>query len=42
VPLVVSARLLSWTNQAVQSAVGLITIAVGGVTIYSIITPATV
>jgi hypothetical protein len=42
VPLVVSARLLTWTNQAVQSAVGLITIAVGGVTIYSIITPATV
>jgi ABC-type nickel/cobalt efflux system permease component RcnA len=42
VPLVVSARLLSWTNQAVQSAVGLITIAVGGITIHSIIVHANV
>ena len=37
VPLVVSARLLGWANQAFQSAVGLVTIVIGGTTIYAIV-----
>ena len=35
VPLAVSARWLTWANHGLQSAVGLVTIAIGGMTIYA-------
>ncbi|MBI3699714.1 MAG: sulfite exporter TauE/SafE family protein [Afipia sp.] len=35
IPLVVSARTLTWANRGLQVAVGVITIAIGGATIYS-------
>jgi hypothetical protein len=35
VPLAVSARRLTWANRALQAGVGLITIGIGGTTIYS-------
>jgi ABC-type nickel/cobalt efflux system permease component RcnA len=35
VPLVVSARWLTWANRGLQGVVGIVTIAIGGVTIYS-------
>src|SRR3954447_16021281 len=35
VPLAVSARWLTWTNRALQAGVGVITIAIGTMTIYS-------
>lgn len=35
IPLVVSARTLTWANRGLQIAVGVITIAIGGATIYS-------
>jgi hypothetical protein len=35
IPLAVSARWLTWTNRALQAAVGAITIAIGAMTIYS-------
>jgi cytochrome c biogenesis protein CcdA len=40
VPLAVSARWLSWANHGLQGAVGLGTIAIGSVTIYSMVGPA--
>jgi len=36
VPLVVSARWLTWANRGLQAAVGIVTIAIGSMTIYSI------
>jgi hypothetical protein len=35
VPLAVSARWLTWVNRGLQGAVGVITIAIGAMTIYS-------
>jgi hypothetical protein len=35
VPLAVSARWLTWANRALQGAVGVVTIAIGAMTIYS-------
>jgi len=35
VPLAVSARWLTWANRGLQGAVGAVTIAIGGMTIYS-------
>ena len=35
VPLAVSARWLTWTNRGLQGAVGIVTIGIGAVTIYS-------
>lgn len=35
VPLVISARWLTWANRALQGAVGIITIAIGAMTIYA-------
>jgi ABC-type nickel/cobalt efflux system permease component RcnA len=37
VPLAVSARWLTWTNRGLQGAVGVVTIGIGAVTIYSMI-----
>jgi len=34
VPLVVSARWLTWANRSLQGAVGLVTIAIGIMTVY--------
>jgi hypothetical protein len=35
VPLVVSARWLTWANRSLQGAVGVVTIAIGVTTIYA-------
>lgn len=35
VPLAVSARWLTWANRSLQAAVGIVTIAIGAMTIYS-------
>jgi hypothetical protein len=35
VPLVVSARWLTWANRTLQGGVGIVTIAIGAMTIYS-------
>jgi hypothetical protein len=40
VPLAVSARWLTWANRGLQGAVGLVTIAIGSMTIYSTVAPA--
>jgi hypothetical protein len=40
VPLAVSARWLTWANRGLQGAVGLVTIAIGSMTIYSTVVPA--
>ena len=42
VPLVISARLLNWANAALQAAIGLVTIAIGASTIYTILVHASV
>jgi cytochrome c biogenesis protein CcdA len=39
VPLAASARWLTWANRSLQSGVGMITIGIGGVTIYSTMLP---
>ena len=35
VPLAISARWLTWANRGLQGAVGVVTIAIGSMTIYS-------
>jgi hypothetical protein len=42
VPLVISARLLKWTNHGLRAAVGLVTIGIGATTIYTIFVHANV
>jgi hypothetical protein len=42
VPLVISARLLNWTNPGLQAGVGVVTIGIGATTIYPILVHANV
>ncbi len=42
VPLVVSARLLTWMNRGLRAAIGLVTVGIGATTIYTILVRASV